>query len=654
MKSFFAASAALFSTALACNTCYGPASRVDHVRLAKRIQPGAPEATYGPTRPLEWGQVNFLHTTDTHGWLSGHLKEANYGADFGDFISFSLHMKQQAKKMGVDLLLVDTGDLHDGTGLSDTTSPDGILSNPVFEQLKGYDLLTIGNHELYVAEVAYDTFNQFSAYWGEKYLTSNVQIYNTATSTWDYIGQKYRYFTTENGLRVLAFGILFDFTGNANVSKVIPAATMVKQDWFTEVINDESKPVDLFLLIGHNIARPATSGSTFPVVHEAIRAAHPSTPIQIFGGHSHIRDFAVVDESSTALEAGRYCETVGWLSMSGFDKSNSGLSAAKSKSPRGVPNPTRKAVANSTSPFTYARRYLDWNRYTFQYHSIESEKGSSSKFDCKAGLKASADITAIRTEQRLGEVYGCVPEFYCSTCVPFTNDTNIFTLLSKALAEVVVNTDRADKSRMIFANTGSVRFDMHKGPFTYDDNYIVSPFNDIFLYIPDVPYADAQNLLTQLNGGGADKRSIGLAAASEDTIFGRSTTCVDPTVGLARRDGHDHGMGAVRRQVQETSGYTTSDDFGTDGDDTEHVAIPSYTIPNYFGAEANFPESGTPETVDVVFFDFIESYILSYLGDAYDDSMVTYYISENFTAQDYLLPYVENHWAATNLTTCSL
>lgn len=31
------------------------------------------------------------------------------GADFGDFISFTAHMKQQAKAMGVDLLLVDTG-----------------------------------------------------------------------------------------------------------------------------------------------------------------------------------------------------------------------------------------------------------------------------------------------------------------------------------------------------------------------------------------------------------------------------------------------------------------------------------------------------------------------------------------------------------------
>ena len=78
---------------------------------------------------------------------------------------------------------------------------------------------------------------------------------------------------------------------------------MVKQDWFAQAVNLD-KPIDLFLLIGHNIARPSTGGSTFGIVHKAIRAVHPNTPIQIFGGHSHIRDFAVVDQSSTALEAG--------------------------------------------------------------------------------------------------------------------------------------------------------------------------------------------------------------------------------------------------------------------------------------------------------------------------------------------------------------
>jgi 2',3'-cyclic-nucleotide 2'-phosphodiesterase (5'-nucleotidase family) len=82
--------------------------------------------------------------TDTHGWLAGHLKEKNYGADWGDYVTFAKHMKHKAGNMGVDLLIVDTGDLHDGTGLSDTTTPDGKVSNQIFNELSDYDLLTIG------------------------------------------------------------------------------------------------------------------------------------------------------------------------------------------------------------------------------------------------------------------------------------------------------------------------------------------------------------------------------------------------------------------------------------------------------------------------------------------------------------------------------
>jgi 2',3'-cyclic-nucleotide 2'-phosphodiesterase (5'-nucleotidase family) len=38
-------------------------------------QPTAPEPVAAPMRDLPWGQLNFLATTDTHGWHGGHLQE---------------------------------------------------------------------------------------------------------------------------------------------------------------------------------------------------------------------------------------------------------------------------------------------------------------------------------------------------------------------------------------------------------------------------------------------------------------------------------------------------------------------------------------------------------------------------------------------------
>ena len=97
------------ASTLACESCYGPDNAMLHKRLVRRMQPESLNATTKPRDPLAWGQINFLHTTDTHGWLEGHLKEENYGADWGDYVSFVKHMRRKADKLDVDLLLVDTG-----------------------------------------------------------------------------------------------------------------------------------------------------------------------------------------------------------------------------------------------------------------------------------------------------------------------------------------------------------------------------------------------------------------------------------------------------------------------------------------------------------------------------------------------------------------
>jgi hypothetical protein len=101
----------------------------------------------------------------------------------------------------------------------------------------------------------------------------------------------------------MSFGVLFDFTGNSNVSKVITATTLVKEQWFLDAVNYD-KPIDLFLLIGHNPVRTDSPTFTMEFVSRTIRALRPEVPLQVFGGHTHIRDFRVYDDMSTALEAG--------------------------------------------------------------------------------------------------------------------------------------------------------------------------------------------------------------------------------------------------------------------------------------------------------------------------------------------------------------
>lgn len=559
--------------------------------------------------------------------------------------------------------------MHDGAGLSDATDPNGVTSNSVFDTID-YDLLTIGNHELYVTEIAYETFANFSKHYGERYLTSNVQIINKTTGQFEYIGNRYRYFTTKHGIRIMAFGVLFDFTGNSNVSKVTTAEDMVKEPWFIDAVNYK-EPIDLFVLIGHNPVRNNTGDSTFEYVYQSIRNMRPGVPIQGFGGHAHVRDFVVFDESSTALASGRYCETLGWLSMSGI-KSPTFRGAMH---PHGVPNPSRRAVvgnATATSrhlpserkpcgqndnELRYSRRYLDWNRLTFAYHALGSQ---DRKFDTPKGLELTSNITSYRKELNLTYVYGCAPQTYCVDCKPFMDEGNIFSLLDKALKEVIVNEDRADIPRLILINTGSVRFDLVQGPFTYDDSFIVSPFKNTWQYLADVPYKQASQVLDIMNAGPYQKRSIGSLRYSSPTISGRDT-CVDPPYTMMSKREFLKARSITRSKIDDASimvGYTTRDDFGMDGDDTVHNRIPSYPLPNDLQANASFPTDGSmPETVDLVFLDFIGvDYVLPALksvGANYSKSDIKLYLPEDVTSNQYLPEYAKRAWQK-NMPNCPI
>jgi len=405
---------------------------------------------------------------------------------------------------------------------------------------------------------------------------------------------------------------------------------------------------------------------------------------------------------ATGLEAGRYCETVGWLSMSGI-QSNTYFGKMN---PAGVPNPSRIAVkpANSSSsastasgastlktmtittrttqttcvtgsgaastssavsnPYRYSRRYLDWNRLTFAYHANGSQ---GTPFDIDKGLSTSSEATAARTALNLTNLYGCAPETYCQTCKPFGTEGNIFGLLTTALAATVINETRKDIPRLIIINTGTIRFDLVEGPFTYDDPFIVSPFLDSFQFIPNVPYNIASQVLGILvslavprqtgsslthpqNAGPNQKRDLD----SKDFNFAPFTgeeACVDPKIGSV---GHDlkkrSTRGMIRRDAQTlVPGYVTTDDFGNDGDDTPHSPIPAYKQPNDIQANASFPTDGSmPKTVDLVFLDFIATgYVLpalKSLGASYTVNDVTYYVPQNFTTNSYLPAYAKIAW----------
>jgi hypothetical protein len=455
----------------------------------------------------------------------------------------------------------------------------------------------------------------------------------------------------------MVFGVLFDFTGNSNVTKVTKAGDMVKESWFKHAVNFPL-PIDLFVVIGHNPVRRNATTSTFGTLYSAIRSMRPDIPIQGFGGHTHIRDFVIYDEMSTGLESGQYCETLGWLSLTGIESSTFNGSMM----PHGVPNPTRRAIVSTTTSAStgkpsgrrkphssgkpdirYARRYLDWNRLTFAFHALGSQDLG---YDTRDGQRITHEITGFRTALNLTKVFGCAPRTYCQFCKPFGTDGNIFHLLESALAATVVNQSRANIPRLIIINTGTIRFDLVQGPFTVDDSFIVSPFKDRFQFIPDVSYSQASQVLGILNAGPFQRRSVDLRF---DSMIPTGEICADPPYSTPMET---RRKSITRRQPYSTAltaGYTTTDDFGTDGDDTPHSKIPYFHQPNDVQANASFPTDGTmPGTVDLVFLDFIGvTYVLPALvraGANYTESDIQLYMPNTFTTNSYLPAYAAMAW----------
>lgn len=583
-----------------------------------------------PVRNLTWGQLNFIHTTDTHGWLPGHLLESNFGADWGDLISFTQHARRLADEDGVDILVVDTGDRHDGNGLSDATAPQAQLTEQLFTKLD-YDLITIGNHELYKWESTVQEYEIVAPAFGERYVVSNVDLF--WNGKWTPLGNRYRRFETKNQkFKVVAFGFMFDFRGNNKGTRVTRCADAIKENWFKEALSYED--TEIFVIIGHIPIRVFPEMKT---IIRAIRKAHPLAIIQFFGGHSHVRDFVVVDDRSTALESGRFLETIGWLSIDDIN----------TKSLIEIPK--------------FSRSYIDFNLRSLSIHSntsLEKSEKDDILFHTPEGQKISEEIAEHRNALDLDRVYGCVPKSFLTSRAEFPSRDNLFSLLvEKVLPSLVGTSVPAERSlnhpRYIVINTGSIRFDLFKGPYTLDTSYIISPFPNNWKYFPDVPLKFARKLLPELNKlpyifaseedgvtDEADYQSIyeaNLLRAPEQRYlsynFIHSSSPQRP-IALNKRP--------LDEQLQP--GYVTYDDYGSDGDDTLHNPWPFVILPNAVQTEQNIPVSANDDTkVDIVIYDFLLPYVLrAFTNIGY--TALQYHSYGGLNTVELLTNYVNKTW----------
>ncbi|KAI4283967.1 MAG: hypothetical protein L6R38_001760 [Xanthoria sp. 2 TBL-2021] len=602
------------------------------VAFGRSTQPSAPEPVSAPLRELPWGQLNFLHTTDTHGWHAGHLQEPSFTGDWGDYISFAQRLHEKADNEGRDLLLIDTGDRIEGNGLYDASDPKGIYTRAIFKEQE-IDVICIGNHELYHKASSDNEYLSTVPNSHGNYLASNLDIIDPNSGETVPLAPRFKKFTTKNqGIRILAFGFLFDFKGNANNTIVEAVEKTVQQSWFLEAIHD--REVDLFLVAGH----VPLDSPEYHSIFKAIRKVQWDTPIQFFGGHTHIRDYFKYDSKAYSLESGRYMETIGFMSITGL--STGGQSS------------TRPPVAENTlSSLKFARRYIDNNLYSFHHHSSLN----STTFPTAHGRNVSAMIASARKDLKLDHRFGCAPQDLWTNRAPFPHQNSIFSWLQvQVLPDLVSEPTRKDIPRLVIVNTGGIRFDIFKGPFTIDTTYTVSPFTSGFRYIRDVPFQTAKRLKRILNQEVPQLVEIPHELAAHLPVSSKTQAAVFE----GPKESFDHYYGSANQMPLSSEndiplipGYTTHDAAGSDGDDTIHSPIKFYTIPNVIESRVAFPtsEAGNaedPEKVDLVYIDFIERYVLwvlKFLGMEYEIGDTEAYM-EGKELTGLISEWVEGNW----------
>ena len=404
--------------------------------------------TTTPTVSLPLGDINVVVVTDVHSWVGGHgVHDSKLNADYGDVLSFFQELKASAATLNKDVFFVMNGDIVDGTGLS-TVPPHHLL--PIIQQMP-FSAVNIGNHELYHNQtMEYLRDSGFIDHWDGHYLTSNTFW----TETQDHIGHPYTYLYGEHSnTKVLTFGFLYNFEGNCKITKVHKVQETIQQQWFQSVLLQ--RDYDAILVLAHiDYVDPLIT-----VLHHSIRdLVGDEMPIQFLNGHSHRRGSHVYDTTCHAFEAGRFLDTVGFVSF-----------------------PTYASVRKSASPGDLFRQvYLDANKDRLAEAVGTHEKTAD-------GNSLTDFIHQQQHDMGLDRVLGCSNQTY--RLMGRMNETD--SLYRFFMEHVYPFGLGYNKSKLYIEPTGTLRYNLMQGYITLDDVIAVNPFEDpIFLAAPMVKGSD--------------------------------------------------------------------------------------------------------------------------------------------------------------------
>ena len=438
-----------------------------------------------------WDTIKVFETTDVHGYITD---VSSYKEDTFEYrLAYFSKIVNDARNNDAyeDVLLLDTGDIYQGTPHSNLTY--GAAMRAAYDQMD-YDAVGLGNHEFDwdVKTYATDAKGTMAPYEIGSYkgdsdipvLMSNLYYKDSGERvefTQDYT------IVDKGDYKVGIVGWADDYSADIKASQIAPYTIDDNREKLKELAEEVDKKADIVVILAHSDPKSIAE------------EMDPEVVDLVAGGHTHKNVNGTADNGIDYMQGNCYAY---------------GYSTAEIKV-----NPETKDVEVTTPEFK------DISPKGGDHSYLYYNNGNNTQLDPEATKISQAAWDAVKGE--MYEVLGTVDQSITKDFIDETNGTS--SIAGNWLADMMLAATKDQNTVAAFANRGGIRanLEMAEGASSRDitvaDIYTISPFGNRILTFA---------ITGQQMGQQLERALIGLNPEIDSTVAYQASNLGDQFAGI--------------------------------------------------------------------------------------------------------------------------
>ena len=438
-----------------------------------------------------WDTIKVFETTDVHGYITD---VSSYKEDTFEYrLAYFSKIVNDARNNDAyeDVLLLDTGDIYQGTPHSNLTY--GAAMRAAYDQMD-YDAVGLGNHEFDwdVKTYATDAKGTMAPYEIGSYkgdsdipvLMSNLYYKDSGERvefTQDYT------IVDKGNYKVGIVGWADDYSADIKASQIAPYTIDDNREKLKELAEEVDKKADIVVILAHSDPKSIAE------------EMDPEVVDLVAGGHTHKNVNGTADNGIDYMQGNCYAY---------------GYSTAEIKV-----NPETKDVEVTTPEFK------DISPKGGDHSYLYYNNGNNTQLDSEVTKISQAAWDAVKGE--MYEVLGTVDQSITKDFIDETNGTS--SIAGNWLADMMLAATKDQNTVAAFANRGGIRanLEMAEGASSRDitvaDIYTISPFGNRILTFA---------ITGQQMGQQLERALIGLNPEIDSTVAYQASNLGDQFAGI--------------------------------------------------------------------------------------------------------------------------